>query len=95
MDLVDHTEFINDRQYKDIIGKPDLILNFAHHLRDYYQDKFKTDVAIYASSRVSLNGRPHRELIISGVDLGREERTILPYSWVKPLEELPRETAER
>lgn len=95
MDLIDHTEFINDRQYKDIIGKPDLILNFAHFLRDHYQKKLKSDVAVFASSRVSLNGRPHREMITSGVDLAREERTILPYSWIKPLEELPRETAER
>ncbi len=95
MDLIDHTEFINQRQYQDIIGKPDLILNFAHFLRDHYQKKLKSEVAIFASSRVSLNGRPHKEMITSGVDLAREERTVLPYTWIKPLEELPRETAKR
>lgn len=95
MDLVDHSEFINERQYHDIIGKPDLILNFAHFLRDHFQKKLNSDVAILASSRVSLNGRPHKEMITSGVDLSKEKRTISHYEWIKPLEELPHETAER
>lgn len=95
MELVDHTEFITHRQYEDIIGKPDLILNFAHFLRDHYQEKLGTEVAIFASSRVSLNGRPPREMISQGVDLAKENRTLLPYNWIRPLEVVSRETANR
>ncbi len=95
MKLIDHSEFITQGQYEDLIGKPDLILNFAHYLRDYYQEKLGSEVAIFASSRVSLNGRPRREIISQGVDLAKVERTILPYNWIRPLEEVSRESAQR
>jgi vitamin K-dependent gamma-carboxylase len=82
---VNHLEFITTRQYQDIIGKPDLVLQMAHKLRDYYQEKWLSKVSVYATSRVSLNGRPREEMISQGVDLALEERTIKPYKWVKPL----------
>ena len=71
-----------DLMHDDIIGKPDLILNFAHFLRDHYQKKWKAQVAVFASSWVSLNGRPSREMIIPGTDLAKEERSMQPYKWI-------------
>ncbi len=90
MELIDHREFINERQYEDLIGKPDLILNFAHQLRDFYQNKFQTEVAVYASSRVSLNGRPYKEIIYPKVDLAKQTRSVFHYEWIIPLESHPR-----
>lgn len=86
MTLVDPLQHITPRQFDDIIGKPDLILSFGHYLRDYYQKLWNSEVSIYASSRVSLNGRPRKEMIIPGIDLAKEERSILPYRWIRPLE---------
>jgi vitamin K-dependent gamma-carboxylase len=86
MEMANPLLHITQRQYEDIIGKPDLILQFAHYLRDYYQDLWKTEVAVYASSRVSLNGRKFKEMIEPGTDLAREKRTLLPYKWVRGVE---------
>lgn len=87
MTLVDPLKHITQRQYDDIIGKPDLILAFAHYLRDFYKKEWKSDVAVYASSKVSLNGRPKKEMITPGTDLAKEERSLLPYKWIRPLED--------
>ncbi len=86
MEMVDPLLHITPRQLDDIIGKPDLILQFAHYIRDYYQKLWGTEVAVFASSRVSLNGRPMKEMIRPGTNLAREERSLLPYPWVRPLE---------
>ena len=82
---VDPLLHISKRQFDDIIGKPDLILQFAHHLRDYYKRIWRVDVSVYASSRTSLNGRAKKEMIVPGTDLSKEKRTIFPYHWVRQL----------
>ncbi|MCM2350359.1 MAG: HTTM domain-containing protein [Bacteriovoracaceae bacterium] len=82
---IDPREYLTDRQFKDIIGKPDLILQFAHYLRDHYQKKLDGPVSVYASSRVSLNGRVEQEMIKTETDLAQEVRSIMPYKWVLPL----------
>lgn len=73
--------FLTDKQIDDMTGKPDLILQFAHFLRDSHAME-KRKVKVFVSSRVSLNGREARELIKSGVDLAQQERSIYPYKWV-------------
>lgn len=86
MTLADPLQHITQRQFDDIIGKPDFILQFAHYLRDYYQKAWGEEVSVYASSRVSLNGRPRQEIITPGTDLARSKRTIMPYKWIQELE---------
>jgi vitamin K-dependent gamma-carboxylase len=86
MTLVDPLQHITGRQYEDIIGKPDLILAFAHYLRDYYEKIWKGEVSVFASSRVGLNGRPKIEMIKPGTDLAKQERSLLPYQWIQALE---------
>ena len=81
-------EFITQRQFGDIIGKPDLMLQFSHFLRDHYQRSWGSEVSVFASSRVSLNGRPQKEMIKPGTDLAQEKRSILSYEWVLPLDEI-------
>lgn len=79
--------YLSHRQIRDITGKPDMILQFAHFLRDEYQKKLNSPVAVYASSQISLNGRPKKEIIKPGTNLAREERTLSHYKWIEPLEE--------
>jgi vitamin K-dependent gamma-carboxylase len=79
--------FLTQRQYNSMVGKPDLILQFAHFLRDRYKSKGE-EVAVYASSKISLNGRAPQEIIRPEVDLAQEERSLWPYSWIMNLEDL-------
>jgi hypothetical protein len=79
------SEFISKRQLSNVIGKPDLILNLAHQIRDHYQDEWNKPVSVYASSVVSLNGRPKIEMIEPGTDLAAQPRTLKSYQWIRPL----------
>lgn len=75
------SEYLTKKQARDMSGKPDLILQFAHFLRDEHRRRGRI-VRVEASSLVSLNGRPYRELIRPGTDLTKEKRRFLPYGWI-------------
>lgn len=82
--LVRLQDFLTPKQIADMTGKPDLILQFAHFLRDQHQREGRK-VKVFANSRVGLNGRPPQELIKPGTDLAQEERKLSPYSWILPM----------
>lgn len=85
MKIVPTDRYLTKRQSSSMIGKPDMILQFAHFIRDDFKMRGK-DVKVFASSRISLNGRPYQEMIKPGTDLTQEERSIGPYHWVRKLE---------
>lgn len=68
---------------------PDMILQYAHHLRDQYQTEWKTDsVAVFAHIRCKLNGRKYQQFINPKTDLAKEEWSFLKESdWIVPLKE--------
>lgn len=75
-------DYLTELQYSEMSYQADMILQFAHHLRDLYQQKGIEDIEVYADSFVSLNGRPNRPLIDPKVDLAKVEDGWLPYFWV-------------
>jgi vitamin K-dependent gamma-carboxylase len=89
----DLKEHITQNQYIDMVGKPDMILQLAHYLKDHYERTWNSEVSVFASSRISFNGRPTIEMIQPGVDLGLERRSVLPYQWIRPLNESVQQTA--
>lgn len=80
-------DYLTQRQIRDMTGKPDLVIQFAHFLKKEFSRKLNSEVSVYASTRVSLNGRPRKEMIKPGTDLALEERKIGHYGWILPLEE--------
>lgn len=78
-------QFLSQRQFDDMVGNPDMILQFAHFLRDKYHRMWNTEVSVFASAQVSLNGRPKKELIRPGTDLAAVDRTLGSYDWIVPL----------
>jgi vitamin K-dependent gamma-carboxylase len=86
-ETVNPRKHLTKRQLDDIVGKPELILQYAHFLRDSYSRKWNEDVSVHASARVSLNGRPFQEMIHPGTDLGKIQRSDELGSWVLPLKE--------
>ncbi len=63
-----------------------MIVLFSHHLQNEFQLGGLDDVEIYATANVSLNGRPYQLLIDPEVDLTKVSRSLLPYSWILPLD---------
>ena len=75
------------RQYRAMVGKPDMILEFAHHLADRYRERGYTDIEIRASVLIGLNGRGRQQMVDPRADLAAEERNLGHYDWILPLED--------
>lgn len=69
-------------QARMMATQPDLILAYAHHLRDEYARRGE-HVRVYADVFVSTNGRPARRLIDPEADLASRRDTLWGfYPWV-------------
>ena len=81
-------------QERRMATRPDLILQFAHYVADELRKQGFEDFEVHAETSVSLNGRASQPLIDSSVDLARQRRSLMPASWILPLEEpLPKKTS--
>jgi hypothetical protein len=65
--------------------QPDMIADYARHLRDRFEARGLTDVRVYADAWVSFNGRRSQRLVDPTVDLAAVERSFAPKSWILPL----------
>ncbi|MCS7012898.1 MAG: HTTM domain-containing protein [Chloroherpetonaceae bacterium] len=84
--VVNNAEFLNPTQEKQMSFQPDMILEFAHFLRDYYAAHGVTDPQVRAEVYVTMNGRPGRLLIDPTVDLAKEKEGFHYKSWILPFE---------
>ena len=81
-------EYLTDRQQEKLLTHPDMIWQFAQHLKKIWQEKGETNIGIYANISVRLNGRNSQVFIDPAVDLSKLEWHFLKTSeWVKPLKE--------
>lgn len=64
-----NSEFLNPHQEKQMAMQPDMILQFAHFLKKYYEKQGVSDPAVRAEVYVTLNARPSKLLIDPNVDL--------------------------
>lgn len=84
---VNPKEYITSHQYRSMIGKPDMILELAHHIAEDYRQKGYEDVEVYGQCLLKFNGRPSLPFVDSTVNLAEEERGLHTYRWVLPLVE--------
>ncbi len=80
--LVDPRVDLKEWQVEKGGGRPDMILEYAHHLAGRYRAKGHQDVEVRAAAAVSLNGHPYRWLVDPKADLTQERRGLHPYRWV-------------
>jgi len=79
--VINH-QFLNPHQEKQMAMQPDLVLQFAHFLDDYYRDKGMHDPQVRAEVWVTLNARPARLLIDPEVDLTTYNDSWRVKSWI-------------
>lgn len=78
-------EFLNPHQEKQMAMQPDLILQFAHYLKQHFKSKGMNNPEVRAEVWVTLNARPAKLLIDPNADLTRvtdgwaSKKWILPY----------------
>lgn len=75
---------LTPQQEKQMAFQPDMILQFAHHLRDRYgiAESIAPDVEVRVEAFVSLNGRAAARLIDPEIDLARVERGWGAKPWI-------------
>jgi hypothetical protein len=64
-----NSDFLNAHQEKQMAMQPDMILQFAHFLKQHYEKQGLSDPSVRAEVYVTLNGRPSQLLINPQVDL--------------------------
>lgn len=72
--IVQPHDSLEARQYRKLTTHPDMILQYAHHLRDAAAARGE-DVAVYGRFRARLNGRKYQQFIDPDVDLSQIEWT--------------------
>ena len=80
------SEYLTKRQVRKMAGRPDMILQFCHHIAEVYRQQGHAEVEVRAEVEVSLNGRKRQLLIDPTVDLAAQPRTLRHVSWILPLE---------
>jgi len=78
-------EFLNEHQEKQMAMQPDMLLEFAQHLRAYYAARGVHKPSVRAEVYVTLNGEPSRLYVDSTVNLAAERDSWQPKRWILPL----------
>lgn len=80
-------DYLTPNQEKQLATQPDLILQFAHHLQEIYEEKGLKDPVVTADAYVSLNGRRSRLLIDPTTDLTKCKDSFAPKEWILAYED--------
>ena len=79
-------DFLTPNQEKMMSTQPDMILQFAHHLEQHYQQKGIPNPKVTAEVYVTLNGKQSRLFIDPTVDLTQIKDSFAPKNWILPFE---------
>jgi vitamin K-dependent gamma-carboxylase len=82
---VDARRYLTQWQRYEMSARPEMILQFAHHLADDLRARGHDDIEVRAVAWVSLNGRRPQLMLDPEVDLARQPRSIWPASWILPM----------
>jgi len=82
--VVDPADELLHRQARKMIGKPDLIVQYAHHLAERWRLERGLAVEVRAQVNVSLNHRPRHSLVDPTVDLAAISVSLAPAPWIMP-----------
>ncbi|MCC2547246.1 HTTM domain-containing protein [Hymenobacter sp. BT175] len=85
--LVNNYEHLTVLQEKMMSTQPDMLVQFAHYLRDYYARRGVQSPKVYADAYVSLNGRLGKSFIDPTVDLARVSDDLRPKPWILPFDD--------
>ncbi|UFH57385.1 HTTM domain-containing protein [Spirosoma sp. KNUC1025] len=80
--IVNNTDFLTPLQEKMMSTQPDMLLQYAHLLRDYYSQHGFRAPQVYVDSYVALNGRMGRPLIDPNTNLANEQDSFRHKPWI-------------
>ncbi len=84
--VVDNAQYLTRIQEHMMATQPDMILQFAHYLRDRFASAGEKQPQVYAQCVASLQGARSRPLIDPDTDLAREAPGWNHKKWILPFE---------
>ena len=84
---VDNSDFLTPLQEKQMSFQPDLILEYAHYLRNHFEAQGHQNVGVYGEVQVALNGRLSTQFIDPLVDLAQEKESFKHKTWISPFKD--------
>ena len=82
---IDMQDYITKRQETKMSSRPDMLLQFAHLLRDKYTYKDEPAAEVYVESKIRLNGRKTQRLYKENVNLSNITSETPITEWTYPL----------
>ena len=83
---IDNSQFLTAYQEKQMAIQPDFILQYAHYLKKYHEEKYNLQgLQIHCDCLVAFNGRSSRQLIDPEVDLAAQKDSWLAKRWIQSL----------
>lgn len=77
-------DYLTKKQQRLATSKPDVIWQFTQYLKKEFQAKGE-DVAVFINCKVSVNGKPYKQLINPEVDLANVDWNVFKHSnWILP-----------
>lgn len=84
---IDNTAYLTPLQEKMMSTQPDMILKYAHYLRDKFKQRGWQNPEVYVEVYVTLNGSRSRLFIDSTVDLAAQPLSWHHYNWILPFKQ--------
>jgi hypothetical protein len=82
--IVDNKDFLTPLQEKMMATQPDMILQYAHILHDYYSKHGFKSPQVYVDSYVTVNGRLGKPLIDPRTNLALQKESFSHKPWILP-----------
>ena len=82
--IVDNSLHLNSHQEKQMSFQPDMLLQYAHYLSDYYGSRGMSKPVVSAEVYVTLNGRPSKLLFDPNLDLTDLNDSWSHKTWLNP-----------
>ncbi len=84
---IDNDDFLTPFQQKQMATQPDFILEYAHYLKQHFENKGHQNVQVFVESYVALNGRLSSQYIDPELDLGKQKESFKHKHWVIPFKD--------
>lgn len=81
---IKNSDFLTQFQEKQMSFQPDFIVQYAHFLKEFYQQKGIASPEVHVQSFVALNGRLSQPFIDPNIDLAKQHDTFAPKTWILP-----------
>jgi hypothetical protein len=82
--VIDNKDFLTPLQEKMMATQPDMILQYAHMLRDHFSTLGWRSPQVYVDSYVVLNGRLGKPLIDPLTNLAQQQESFRHKAWILP-----------